>query len=321
MLARRGVLLGALAAPVALSLGAPFVARANIFAGKYAPEATAIGDGIWMVRGADEPIMEENGGAIANLVIMASDAGTILVDTGPSLLYGEALGKLAERLTGAPVARIYLTHLHPDHTFGNGAFTGSEIHALPATRAELARDAEGFEDAMYRMLVGWMAGTRLVLPTHQATSGPVSFGGRELELVGLSGHSEGDLAILDRATGTLIAGDLVFHNRAPTTPHASFAEWLAALDQLEALGHRQVVPGHGPLDRDGTAIAQTRDWLIWLEATLREAVASGLDMTEAANIPIPPRFASLAAAEYELTRSVSHFYPRFEAEMFPRIED
>lgn len=71
---------------------------------------------------------------------------------------------------------------------------------------------------------------------------------------------------------------------------------------------------------DGAAITQTRDWLTWLATTLRAAVTDGLDMTEAANLPIPDRFAGMAAARYELTRSVSHFYPQLEAEIFPRIE-
>jgi quinoprotein relay system zinc metallohydrolase 1 len=316
MLARRAVVLGALALPVA----AATPALAQNFAGQYQLDPQRIGDGIWLVRGADQAITPENGGAIANIVIMATDIGAIVIDTGPSLSYGRALEALAQRLTGTPVARVYITHLHPDHSFGNGAFAASEIHALPATHAELQRDATGLEDAMYRLLPGWIAGTQVVLPTHEITENTAVFRARTLELLALSGHSEGDLAILDVSSGTLIAGDLVFHNRAPATPHADLAAWLAALDTLEAIDHRQLVPGHGPICTDGTAIAQTRDWLIWLDQALREAVASGLDMTEAGNMPIPARFAGLAEARYELTRSVAHFYPKLEAEMFPRFD-
>jgi quinoprotein relay system zinc metallohydrolase 1 len=312
MIARRGVVLGALALPA--------IVRAEQFAGTYAPEALPIGDGIWMVPGADEGLEFANGGAIANSIIMASDAGAIVVDSGPSLGFGKALAALAERLTGRAVGRVYITHLHPDHSFGSAGFAEAEIHALPATRADLERDGAGFSDAMYRLLHGWMAGTELILPQAAATEGTVTFGGRKLSLMALSGHSAGDLAILDEASGTLIAGDLVFHNRAPTTPHADLAKWHAALDRLAATPHRQCVPGHGPLDRSGTAIAQTRDWLRWLEDSLREAVAGGLDMAEAANLPIPTRFAGMALARYELTRSVAHLYPRLEAELLPRID-
>lgn len=315
MIARRSVLRAALAVPFAAS----FAAHAQPFAGTYAPEAARIGDGIWMVRGADEGLEFANGGAIANSIIMASDAGTIIVDSGPSLGFGRALEALARRLTGRAVTRVYITHLHPDHSFGSGAFPEAEIVALPATRADLERDGDGFSDAMYRMLHGWMAGTEVILPASAAAAGDVVIGGRTLSLLALSGHSAGDLAILDQHSQTLIAGDLVFHQRAPATPHADIPVWLAALGKLAAAPHRQLVPGHGPLDTSGAAIAQTRDWLSWLDGALREAVAGGLDMAEAANLPIPARFAGIAAARYELTRSVSHFYPRLEAEFLPRI--
>ena len=73
-------------------------------------------DGLWLLRGADAPIARENGGAIANIAILATDAGAVLVDAGPSLRYGQQLAALAKKLTGKSVARVYVTHLHPDHS-------------------------------------------------------------------------------------------------------------------------------------------------------------------------------------------------------------
>lgn len=311
-LARRAFLAGAAALPVA--------ARAGQYGGTYAPQATSIGDGIWLVRGSDDALRFENGGAVANSVFMASDAGTILFDPGPSFKFGKAFSAMIEGTAGAKVSLVYISHLHPDHSFASGAFPEAEIHALPATRRDLERDGSGLSDGMYRLLSGWMTGTEVVLPKGDLAEGPVEFGGRKLQLLSLTGHSNGDLALVDHATGTLVAGDTVFLDRAPATPNADFAAWRAALDRLEAIAHRQLVPGHGPLDREGRGIAQTRDWLGWLESALRSAVANGLDMTEAGRMEIPARFAGMAAARYELQRSVSHFYPRLEAELFPRID-
>ena len=82
-----------------------------------------------------------------------------------------------------------------------------------------------------------------------------------------------------------------------------------------------MVPGHGPIDpTPNAAIDQTRDWLDWLEPALRQAVAEGRDMVAAGEMPIPPRFARVKAARYELQRSVSHLYPALEAELLPRID-
>lgn len=315
MIARRRFL----AAGLVGGLAASRLARAETFATAYRPEAVPVADGVWLVRGADEAIAFANGGAIANAVLIATDAGTVLVDPGPSLAHGKALAALSRKLTGSDVARVYVTHLHPDHSFGAAAFAPGIVHALPATRDDLARDGAGFSDAMYRMLADWMTGTVVVEPVGDAADGDVVFGGRTLRLFAFDGHSNGDLAILDTATETLVTGDLVFHDRAPATPHADIARWLSALDRLDTIGRKALVPGHGPPDADGNAIAQTRDWLAWLRNALRGAVLSGMDMNEAGNMTIPARFAAMKVARYELQRSVSHFYPALEAELLPPL--
>lgn len=317
MIGRRSAVAGAFA--LAIGLAGPL--RAQNFAGQYRPVATPVADGVWMIAGADEPIAFANGGAIANSVLIATDAGTILIDPGPSLGYARALAALATATTGQAITRVYVTHLHPDHSFGAAFFNPAIVHALAATRDGIERDGPGFSDALYRTLADWMAGTAIVLPQGDVAAGSVEWGGRTLHLHALAGHSSADLALVDALTGTLVAGDLVFHDRAPATPHADLARWRAALGELRAIPHTRLIPGHGPLDTAGGAIAQTDDWLQWLDGALRDAVARGLDMSEAGAMAIPPRFAAMKVARYELQRSVSHFYPRLEAEMLAPIGD
>lgn len=274
-----------------------------------------------MIRGADAPIERANGGAIANVAVFATDAGAVLVDAGPSLRYGEQLAALARSLTGKPVARVYLTHLHPDHNYGDAAFEPGIIAATPALAFELTREGAGFSDGMYRLLGDWMRGTELHLPGLKVTAEQEVIGGRAFRLLPLSGHSASDLALLDTRTGTLVAGDLVFYDRAPSTPHADIAKWRTSLDRLKGLGHARVVPGHGPLDpTPAAAIDQTRDWIDWVDAAMTEAVRGGLDMVDAGAMPIPPRFARLKVARYELERSVAHMYPALETREWPRVD-
>jgi len=296
----------------------PFAARA---AERYVLKPESVAPGVWVVRGADEAIAFGNGGAIANCTILAARGGAILCDCGPSLAYGQALAALAQRLTGGPVLRVLITHLHPDHAMGAAAFAPPIIAALPQTRRELERDGRGFSDGMYRLLADWMRGTEVVLPGLDVAPGALEIGGRALEAIALSGHSGGDLALIDRATGTLIAGDLVFHNRAPATPDADLGAWRRSLDALDGLTFARLIPGHGAVDNSHSAIAQTRDWLGWLEGALQDAVARGMDMGEAGEMAIPERFADVALTRYELQRSVSHFYARLEAKELPRIDN
>lgn len=309
MIARRALLAGLLAAP----------ALAQDFRYRLVPAPVA--EGLWLLRGDDGGIAMANGGAIANIAILATDIGAVLVDAGPSHRYGEQLAALARKLTGRPVARVYLTHLHPDHSFGSSAFAPGIVASTASVAAEVKGDAAGFSTGMYRLLGDWMRGTEVGEPLLRVTPGAETIGGRTLRLLTLAGHSASDLAILDEATGTLIAGDLVFHDRAPSTPHADLAVWRRSLDTLAGLGHARVIPGHGPLDPTrGSAIAQTRAWLDWLEPALAAALEQGLDMVEAGNMPIPPQFATLVGARIELQRSVSHFYPGLEARLLPRLD-
>ncbi len=43
-------------------------------------------------------------------------------------------------------------------------------------------------------------------------------------------------------------------------------------------------------------------------------------MNEVIQSPIPERFAGISLTRYELIRSVSHLYPRYEADALERVD-
>lgn len=277
-----------------------------------------ISDGIWMLEGATEYFTDTNGGAIVNIAALRGDTGLILIDTGPSLRYGQALDAALRKLDLRGVSAVFNTHHHPDHFLGNQAFVGRPIYGLPGTVAAARRDGDALSDNMYRLLGDWMRGTELVPPTQDLGGGDYVIDGRQLRVLPLGGHTEADMAILDVETGTLIAGDLAFYNRAPTTPTADLPQWYAALDELEALRPSQIIPGHGPLDRTGESLSQTRDYLMWMEETFRQSARDGLDMIEVMGLPLPEEYASMGAQPQEYERSVSHLFADIEIEELPR---
>ena len=143
----------------------------------------------------------------------------------------------------------------------------------------------------------------------------------KLFLLALSGHTGADLAILDMQSGVLFAGDLVFYQRALTTPGTpSLATWLADLDQLQQLPWKQIVPGHGPLATDAAPFVQMRDYLGWLDGVMRSGAEQGAEMNELIRTAIPERFAGVNLSRYELIRSVSHLYPRYEQAAMQRVD-
>lgn len=278
----------------------------------YRLQPVKIADDTWALIGTTEDITRGNGGNIVNTAFVVTRDGVVVVDSGPSLRYGEQMRAAIARITRQPVIRVFNTHHHPDHFLGNQAYHGVPIAALPATRTGERTDGGAFADNMYRMAGDWASGTEAQVADEEARPGRWNVGGHEFELIALDGHTAGDLAILDRSTGTLFAGDLIFLDRAPTTPHASVPRWLATLDALARLGAKRTLPGHGPLHEGLAGIDMTRDWLRWLDETLAQAAGSGMDMAEVMRMPLPARFERMPLARSEFERSVTHLYPGYE---------
>lgn len=293
------------------------------------PQPQRVADGVYVLEGAREHFSRANGGDIANTGFIATPAGAVVIDTGASLRYGQAQRAAVRAATGRDAVQVYITHAHPDHFLGNQAYTDVPVQALRSTAERIARDGDTLAQNLYLLVGSAMAGTVVrpptalaapVLPKGEVSQPPtvVVFGGRRLQLIALQGHSAADLAVFDEATGTLFAGDLVFFERAPTTPDADIAPWLAALDRLAQLPVRVLVPGHGPVVRGPEAIAQTRDYLLWVQSALREAAAHGLDMNEAMQLQAPERLRRLAVLQAEWQRTVVHLYPAAEQGSLPR---
>ncbi|MCY1275771.1 Metallo-beta-lactamase superfamily protein [compost metagenome] len=287
----------------------------------YSLAPRQIAEGTWLLEGSTDNFDKANGGNIVNTAFIVTSAGVVVIDSGPSKAYGEAMRRAIAGVTGQPVVLVLLTHHHPDHVLGNQAFADVPIAALAGTRTLLAEQGEAMAENMYRLVGDWMRGTEVLLPTETLAPGAREIGGHRLRLLGLRGHTGADLAVLDESTGVLFAGDLVFHQRALTTPNSPGLDaWLADLDRLEGLPWKLLVPGHGPIATDRAPFAQMRDYLGWLDGLLKEAAAKGEEMNEVIRAPIPDRFASVNLSRYELIRSVSHLYPKYEMERLPRVD-
>lgn len=277
-----------------------------------------VAEGIWMIQGRHEVFTRENGGDIVNIALIATDAGAVVVDTGSTAAMGAAIRAFADQKLGG-VAATYNTHHHPDHWFGNAAFADRPLLALPETARLCGQYAQDFAESLYAILGSWMSGTQGVPATEMVQAGSRDFGGRVLRLIPLAGHTTADLALLDEQTGTLIAGDLVFLDRAPSLPDANFATWAAALDDLQALAPTATLPGHGPFDREGRGIAQTRAYLAATRERLALAANLGLTPIETMAAGPVPEFAALGANPEEFLRSVIQRWSESETQALPLI--
>ncbi len=313
---KAAALLLAACALAATAQTAPAPAQPDMASLDYRLKPRRIAENTWVIEGAVADFSRANGCNIINTAFIATGEGVVVINTGPSRLYGEQQRRAIAAVTDEPVRQVLNLNLHPDYFFGNQAWADRPTQALAGSIAGQRAEGDAYADNLYRLCGDWMRAT-VATPAREALAPQtLRLGPHVLQLQRLQGHTADDLVLLDEHTGVLFAGGLVFARRVPTTPHADAGAWLSSLDQLQqwhAQGRfRQVVPSHGPVHAGLEGIAQTRDWLQWLTALMQTSAEQGLDLSELLRQAVPERFASWAAQPAELHRSLAQWYPRYE---------
>ncbi len=150
-----------------------------------------------------------------------------LVDAGVGR--PEHLDAIAHALGGAPLARVLITHSHPDHVAGLPALQAR----WPGLRVFPEGGGSGYVD-------------------HEVLAG-----GRRLEIVPTPGHAPDHLCFFDRASGDLYCGDLARLGGTIVIPSRKGGDLRAYLDSLRRvrdLAPRRMLPGHGPIIEDPIAL-------------------------------------------------------------------
>jgi glyoxylase-like metal-dependent hydrolase (beta-lactamase superfamily II) len=184
------------------------------------------------------------------------------------------------REIGKPVARIIISHTHPDHFSGlqvlAEAFPDADILALESVRDHMAKWAQPVLDAR-RAMFGDIIAERAVHPTHTLPTGETTFPGLRLsveEVLDTEAHATTVITFPDERV--LAAADMVAapgHHLFLVHDHASNADnWIAALKSIAARTDVDVLlSGHGPnTDLNGVAAC-----IQWLRDAARARSAAG----------------------------------------------
>jgi len=228
-----------------------------------------IGPGVTLIPGQFTRGAQPDG----NSVVLMGKEGTIIIDTGRHRGHTQRVIAAATRNRQVPVAVIN-THWHLDHVGGNvivrekfpkatvyasGGLANARKGFLAEYRQELAQAVSAMpadKSAGLREEIALIdAGDKLAPDQVINAAGDRVIAGRNLT-IGLERNAatEGDVWVLDRASATLITGDLVtlpVHFLDTANPEG----WAAALDRLVKVDAKLVVPGHGePMPPAGLAI-------------------------------------------------------------------
>lgn len=123
------------------------------------------------------------------------------------------------------------THGHSDHIAGDARFEGRPATIVVAADRTSVADLFGFSRWPDQVV-------------------KLDLGGRVLEIVGIPGHEDSSIGILDPWTGFLVTGDTVYPGRLYVEDMPAFTDSLDRLVQLaEARGARHVMGCHIEMSR------------------------------------------------------------------------
>ncbi|MEO6419797.1 MAG: MBL fold metallo-hydrolase [Polyangiaceae bacterium] len=213
--------------------------------------------------------------------------GDTLVDTGIAC-EGRALVVLAKRLG---IRRAILTHHHEDHA-GNArelALAGVAIEAAARTSAILER---GVPIRFYQHVL-W--GNAPPAKSSVLSSHSLRIGSYAAEAIPADGHCADQVAFFVPSEGWLFSGDAFIHERIKVFRRdEDFAAMVATLRRFLALDFDTLLCAHGPRLTNGrAAVAAKLEWLLGIEARVRELHRRGCTDSEIANrleIPRPAAF-------------------------------
>jgi glyoxylase-like metal-dependent hydrolase (beta-lactamase superfamily II) len=228
-----------------------------------------------------------NDGLNANLGLVVTAAGAVLIDSGATWRSARDIQAAARRVTSQPIRWVINTGGQDHRWLGNGYFQaqGAELIAHASAVADM-RSRGGDQLAALRSLLGAAANDTVpTLPT-RLLEGPdtrLTLGGTVFELRHRGGgHTPGDMAVWLPQAQVAFAGDIVYVDRLlAVLPVSSTKTWLDAFAALEPLAPKHIVPGHGRVTDMATARAQTRDYLRALRAHMKRAVEQGIDVSDA----------------------------------------
>ena len=187
----------------------------------------------------------------ANHVVLRSDAGCVVIDSGYDKHVPLMLALIASRmgLDGRPLAKLINTHCHSDHVGGNAALRrayGCTI-AVPTGEAPLI-DAWDEQALLYEYAdqrAERFAVNEILEPGSTHTGGDIKW-----RALAAPGHAMGALVFFNDEHRILISGDALWQNgygivMPPELDPGALPATRATLEMIATLDARCVVPGHG----------------------------------------------------------------------------
>ena len=228
----------------------------------------------------------ENEGMNGNTGFIVTQAGVVVVDSGPSYQVAQKIHAAIRKVTKQPVKYVINTGGQDHRWLGNGYFKaqGAEVIAAAAAIDDMnsrgAMQMEGLKGELKEKF----ASTELVLPTRTFDKElTLKLGGRDIRILHFQpAHTPGDSIVWLPKEGVVFTGDIVFTDRLlGVLPFSSANGWLSTFEEMAKLKPRLIIPGHGNICDLAKARRETADYLRLLITHMERAVDKGDDLQQA----------------------------------------
>jgi cyclase len=183
----------------------------------------------------------------SNNSFVVTGEGLVMIDTP---MFPSDAKKWREAMAPfGPVRYVLDTEPHGDHTSGNGYFEGTVIAHEGTRQAVLASDIQQLKQMLAQMgpqPEAIPADFKFKAPAITFTSKLTFYlGEHTFQLINLPGHSAFQSPVFVPEEGVLFTSDNVVNGTPPFMHQALPYEWIESLKQMQKLGAKKLVPGHG----------------------------------------------------------------------------
>ncbi len=259
-----------------------------------------------------------------NSGVVKTPFGTVIIDGQPGYRAAQGLVKAAQKQTGWEVSYLIMTSHHADHSLGNEVFRKAEIISTAAARRAF-NDKIAAELKMLgeRLKLPGLKGIEFMPPTMTFEKKMTLHAGwpkkklveiRMLEMP--HGAAPGNLVVYLPEEKVLFAGDLLTGGVFPYMGDANVAEWVKALDEIEKLDVKMLVPGHGRSGSKKLLLWETRKLLADLCAAVEKARTSSVPAAQAKKTFRLPAYEKWPACKELLPIAVERLWDQ----KFPEIK-
>ncbi len=262
----------------------------------------------------------ENEALNANIGLVVTPAGALLIDPGATWQSARKIAEAAKKVTPQAIQWVINTGGQDHRWMGNGFFQaqGAEIMAHASAEADMQARGPEHLRANAPVLKEKMDGTNIVLPTRwlQGADTTLVLGGVQVHVLHRGGgHTPGDILVWLPHSGVVFTGDVVYVDRIlGLHPVSKTKTWVQSFDALQTLNPSVVVPGHGRVTTLAQAQKDTGNLLQALRAHMGQAVEAGTDIGAAVKSFDAAPFKHLQHVDVWLPQLANRTYLEMERE-------